>query len=457
MAKTTGMQLVTNFNIITGLKLRTGENDKKNTPNADKMEDLLKRGIPFDRICNYMEDWYRDNHDSVNSDTAMVMFYTTTIAKHSRNEMPRSTAWNKGVRVTDTPKTEMPVPEPPKAEPKREEPKAEPVTTSSKEQEAAGFLEGITNLVADVIIKQKAVEITSAVKAEAIEEIKAFVRDNYGALPKVVKIESEHGVREVHGITHEKFEKVLDAVNMGLNVMLVGGAGSGKNVLCEQVAEALGLKFYMSNAVTQEYKITGFTDANGVYHPTPFYEAWTNGGLFMLDEVDASIADVLVTINAALSNGYADFPAPIGNVKKHKDFHVIAAGNTYGLGADYEYVGRNVIDAATRNRFMILDIGYSANIEEAMADGDNELLEFCRNFRNVCSKLGVKAIMSYRNIKTMATLSKSKYYTKKDIIESCVASGMRYDDLNMISNEIMMGGAWKTAFTSLVKERRATA
>lgn len=445
MAKTVEQKVLTKFNQITGLLLRAG-----NPANTDKIASLLRQQGE-DNLLNFAEDWVLANPNP-NGDTAMVKFYGYAMAEYARGKRPNSKVWVHGKKIGEPAKTN---PEP-KPAPKTEE--AKPTTSAdSAEAQASGFLNSLGDLLVKTIADNKTAEIVETVKREAVKEVEQFVRENYGELPKKVVVETDGVVREVKGITHEKFEQVLDAVHRGKNVFLVGGAGSGKNVLCEQIAEALGLDFYMSNAVTQEYKITGFTDANGVYQMTPFYKAWTKGGLFMLDEVDASIADVLVTINAALSNGYADFPAPIGNVKKHKDFHVIAAGNTYGLGADYDYVGRNVIDAATRNRFLIVDIGYSPKIEESMANGDAQLLAFCRDFRNVCKKLGVKAIMSYRNIMDMADLSHSSYWTKEDIVESRVTSGMKYDDLNMIDNELMETGSWRDAFRSIVRKARANA
>ena len=46
-------------------------------------------------------------------------------------------------------------------------------------------------------------------------------------------------------------------INLDIPVFLTGPAGVGKNVICKQVAEALGLDFYFSNAISQEYKVTG--------------------------------------------------------------------------------------------------------------------------------------------------------------------------------------------------------
>lgn len=446
MAKTLEQKVLTKFNQITGLLLR-GSNEA----NTTKIAAILKQQGE-DNLLNFAEDWVMANPNP-NGDTAMLKFYAYAIAEYARGNRPNSKIWVHGKRVGE-PARVVPMPEPETKPETKEEPK--PATSSTAESQASGFLNDLGNLLVKTVAESKTTEIIEAVKKATLKEVEAFVHENYGVLPKKVVIETDGVKREIKGVTHEKFEQVLDAVHRGINVFLVGGAGSGKNVLCEQVAEALGLDFYMSNAVTQEYKITGFTDANGVYQETPFYKAWTKGGLFMLDEVDASIADVLVTINAALSNGYQDFPAPIGNVKKHKDFHVIAAGNTYGLGADYDYVGRNVIDAATRNRFFVEYIDYSPKIEEQMANGDKDLLAFCRDFRNTCKKLGVRAIMSYRNIRDMANLSSSPFFSKADIVEGSVTSGLKYDDLNMINNEMtVQTGAWKEAFNGIVRKARA--
>lgn len=111
----------------------------------------------------------------------------------------------------------------------------------------------------------------------------------------------------VTGVTHECFDYVLQAVNTDIPVFLTGPAGCGKNYLCKQIAEALGLRFYFTNAVTQEYRLTGYKDANGIYHDTPFYNAFKYGGAFFLDEIDGSVPEALIILNAAVANRYFDF------------------------------------------------------------------------------------------------------------------------------------------------------
>ncbi|MCA7081854.1 AAA family ATPase, partial [Staphylococcus aureus] len=111
-------------------------------------------------------------------------------------------------------------------------------------------------------------------------------------------------------------------------LLLVGPAGSGKNVVLEQVAKDLGKDFYFTNAVTEEYKLTGFIDASGTYQETQFYQAFTKGGIFFLDEMDASVPEALVILNAAIANRYFNFPN--GKAQAHPDFTVVAAAYTTG-------------------------------------------------------------------------------------------------------------------------------
>lgn len=94
---------------------------------------------------------------------------------------------------------------------------------------------------------------------------------------------------------------------------------------------------------------------------TQFREAYENGGVFLLDEVDASDPDALTASNSALSNGMAAFPDAL--VRKHEDFVAIAAGNTFGSGADRQYVGRNQLDAATLDRFTVFEVDYDEMLE----------------------------------------------------------------------------------------------
>ena len=260
----------------------------------------------------------------------------------------------------------------------------------------------------------------------------SFITETYGVLPKRLEVKSPAGKHIVTGVTHEKFETVLKIVNQDIPVFLTGPAGCGKNVICKQVSEALGLEFYFSNAVTQEYKLTGFIDANGRYQETQFFKAFINGGLFMLDEIDASTPEVLVILNAAIANRYFDFPT--GKVTAHENFRVVAGGNTTGSGADIEYSGRYQLDAASLDRFAIVEIDYSPTIEETVANGNMELVKFIHDFRAAVEMAKIKFIVSYRAIERLHKLE--QVFDKADAIKIALLKGLDKDDAKMLCSNL---------------------
>ena len=204
---------------------------------------------------------------------------------------------------------------------------------------------------------------------------------------------------------HTSYARVKACVKSGVIPMIVGPAGTGKSHAAEQLARDLGIRFYTANRVQNTFELTGFVNAAGKYVPTPFYRAFTEGGLFFFDEVDASSPEALVTINTATAQGYMAFPGRTGNVMAHPDFKVVCAGNTYGTGSTSEYTGRNKLDAATLDRFMVIDWGYDEGLEKQLVDNDR-LLDICWKLRRVCEKLNLKVIVSTRGIKSLSCLLK---------------------------------------------------
>lgn len=304
--------------------------------------------------------------------------------------------------------------------------------------------------VVDLIAHTKADEIESKIFDNLEQRVNDFIKQEYGTIERKIITVVDEKKTEMQGIQHDQFETVLKFVSNNEPVFLTGQAGSGKNVLCKQVAQALGLKFHFSNAVTQEYKITGFTDAMGVYHESEFYKAFKNGGMFMLDEMDASIPEVLIILNSAIANKYFDFPAPIGYMEAHPDFRVVAAGNTFGQGADMQYVGRNQLDMASLDRFAMVEIDYSHAIEMSVSNGNIELVQFADDFRKSAIKAGVSMIVSYRAIGRIAKME--KLLPLKETLKTCLIKGMEKDDINMVLNEMRVKNMYTKALEEVVGE-----
>ncbi|MBR3890461.1 MAG: AAA family ATPase [Bacilli bacterium] len=238
-------------------------------------------------------------------------------------------------------------------------------------------------------------------------------------------------------LVHEKFDKLRTCVEAGIIPMLVGPAGTGKSTAVEQVARAMGLPFYTMNRIQNSFDLTGYNDANGRYVSTQFYEAYTKGGIFFFDEIDASSPEALVTINTALAQGYMAFPN--GLVKMHPDFKVVAAGNTYGKGANRQYCGRNSLDSATLDRFMIIEWDYDRKLEAKIIK-DKELLEFAWAVRDAVEVNKLQIIISTRGIKATSKIIEASAgkegFSLVESLEGNLFENVKVDTLNQIIEEI---------------------
>ena len=275
-------------------------------------------------------------------------------------------------------------------------------------------------------------------KNKTSELIKDELTKNSIEVPKTINV--------AESVKHEKFDTIKTCIENNIPVYLAGPAGSGKNYTLEEIANEMGLDFYFTNSVQQEYKLTGFIDAGGVYHETEFYKAFKNGGLFFLDEMDASIPEVLVLLNAAIANGYFEFPN--GRITANENFRVVAAGNTVGSGADENYTGRMVLDQATLDRFVIIDFDYDKNIELFLANGNVELVEFIEALRESATLNAIRTTFSYRCI-SMVTKLEGKLELK-EIIKIAVVKGLDKDTINvLISNCNCFANKYKEALAEI--------
>lgn len=267
--------------------------------------------------------------------------------------------------------------------------------------------------------------------AAEVEELKKQLNEatGTGSIINVV-VDGKKTTTKTESVLDPNFENILHLVAAHENVYLYGPAGSGKNTIAEQIAEALGVEFYYQNTLVTKFDISGYKNAQGEYEETPFYKAWKNGGLFFADELDNSTAEAIIAINAALANGYYTFPNSSEKVAKHPNFYCIAAGNTDGQGATEEYCGRYQMDESSRDRFAFIKIDYNKKVEESICGGHLDILDFVRDLRSVAKSLHIKLICGYRAISRLA-----KFYdmSTKFVLDSFIFKGLSVDDIREIA------------------------
>lgn len=162
--------------------------------------------------------------------------------------------------------------------------------------------------------------------------------------------------------------------------------------------------------------------------------------------MDACSPHAVVPFNAALSNGKCAFPDKI--IDKHPDFVAIAAGNTYGTGANRQYVGRYQQDAASLDRFVFIEIDYDLTLErklvleecirhggsESEKDRAKKFMLKVRSLRNTIKELQINHIISPRATMMGAKLigSYRNDITNETLMDTLVWKGISDDYKNLI-------------------------
>ncbi len=258
-----------------------------------------------------------------------------------------------------------------------------PVAAAPTAADAAAVAEILRKPVTERLVaaaKDKVQTITDAAVDAAVKAAVDAVQ-----VHRTVRIEVKRG-DDIKVLSdeyrHPIFMDVLTALSVRENVYLVGGAGSGKTTLAKQAADALGLPFYSTGAVGMAYQLQGFINAEGDYMATDLYRAYTEGGVFLFDEIDGSSANAILAFNAIAANDFAAFPN--GTVKRHDDFVIIAAANTYGNGANRDYIGRAPLDGSSLDRFGFIAMDYDEKLELAISLNDvwTRWVQQCRKVAN---------------------------------------------------------------------------
>lgn len=213
-----------------------------------------------------------------------------------------------------------------------------------------------------------------------------------------IKLDFKGKLTEID-IRHEKLETLLHVCSTKQPALIVGPAGTGKTHAAFQVSEAFSLPFYSISvgAQTSKTDLVGYLSPMGRYMTTAFRDAYENGGLFLMDEMDAGNPNVLIIVNQALAASQAPFPD--GMVQKHDDFIFIATANTFGLGANRQYVGRNQLDAATLDRFVTVEWPVDERLEGLLVasyEHGDRWHKVVKAVRRHVDSTGIRAVVSPR-------------------------------------------------------------
>ncbi len=211
---------------------------------------------------------------------------------------------------------------------------------------------------------------------------------------------------------HTMFDDVLTVLMEDANPYMIGPSGCGKTFMVKQIASLLNMDFTDIGYINEEYDILGFQTATGAYSATNFYRCYKYGKIAFCDELDNGNSRATVKLNSFLSNGKdARYSFPNGeSVKRHKNFRIIAAGNTAGNGADANYNTREKIEESVQQRFTPIYVGYDNAVEEQILKNYPDWYQFVVVFRKATDAWGNMNDCSAPGIITTRDTARIKRY-----------------------------------------------
>ena len=216
------------------------------------------------------------------------------------------------------------------------------------------------------------------------------------------KIMQELGIKFSSSDTPTRIKRTIEA---GIkNIWLVGSAGCGKSAMTRQVAKELGLPYLCISCGIG----TSSTEFLGYKYPTrestKFAEYYSKPSIILLDEFTSLDPAVAQICNAALAND--EIETTTGTVYRNPNCIIIATSNTFGSGANRQYVANNQLDASTIDRFIggIIEVNYSEAFESQY---DSEVVNYVNSLRNIIKTYDFRRIASTRMIQAGCALKKA--------------------------------------------------
>ena len=207
-------------------------------------------------------------------------------------------------------------------------------------------------------------------------------------------------------LRHKQFDKLIqyskarNHSGIRMPIMLTGMAGTAKSQGAEHLAEKLELRFgYMagSQQLTKS-DMLGYKSPNGDVIDSLLGDFYQNGGLFVIEEIDAINANILLNLNTAIAGEQGYFAGRM--IKRHKDFLLVSTANTYG-GSTEAYNARTKLDASTMSRFLRVDWELDEKLESDIID-DQFLDETIKKTRKAMVEfdyyLSMRDVLSYQSL-----------------------------------------------------------
>ncbi len=181
-------------------------------------------------------------------------------------------------------------------------------------------------------------------------------------IKKLIEYREKNGLVDNSRVVEPEFkyygkdvlEQAISAILAGKNILLTGAKATGKNVLSSNLSylfsrPSWNVSFHVNTDFNSLIGADTFKDGQVVFRKGPIYEAASNGGFAILDEINMAKNEAISVLHATLDHRrIIDLPG-YDKIKLDTNTRFIATMN-------YGYVGTREVNEALASRFMIINM-----------------------------------------------------------------------------------------------------
>lgn len=189
------------------------------------------------------------------------------------------------------------------------------------------------------------------------------------------------------------------------NFWLHGPAGCGKTTITKDIADELGVQYYILSCGAGTYA----SDVKGKIYPnekiSALMEVAQVPSVICLDEMPTLEDDIAALLHPLLASNPM-IETATGFITRHTDCLIIATGNTIGEEEDEQYKANKGLDGATRDRFKggRIPVNYDPNYE---AQFDADIVAYANMLRQVIKANHLQKIVSTRALQACTIVKKA--------------------------------------------------
>lgn len=312
---------------------------------------------------------------------------------------------------------------------------------------------GSTSPISKEAVMEACKETLSRAKI-GYENLDDKVRQLLSQQPVIVK----YDIPKKHTTAFKKppintFQQIIDDLMLGCNVFLVGGAGTGKTFLAENLVakQALGREHITINCSqwTSPTEIIGGQTMDG-YVEGKLIEAWTKGYVLILDELPKIDPNTAGLFNDALAKtkiaNAVIFNSRRESFKKHEDFACIASGNVYPDKESMAYGANNKQDLSLLDRFSgsVYFIEKNPSVEKEIIQ-NLMVWSICNRMRSVIEEMKYEAQLSLRFMEN----ARDAYLLEMKRLEDKTTNGMNVNDGKTLKSTV---DSYLSTFTEIQRK-----